>query len=336
MGNTTPNFPHRHSAHCESGVTANLLYARGFDISEAMAFGIGSGLFFAYLPFVKVNSLPLTTFRVFPGGIFKRVTSRLGVKVTRKKFRNPAKAMQELDDLIAQNIPVGAQVGVYWLPFFPPAFRFHFNGHNLVIYGKQGEDYLISDPVFDVPVTCSYESLMKARFSKGPLAPKGFMYYLQTQPNEALLKKAIYSGIKEVCNSMLKNPLPFFGIKGIRYLGKQIENWPERYGVEEARQYLGQVIRMQEEIGTGGAGFRYLYATFLQEAAPIINNNGLFKFSEILTEIGDQWREFAVCAARHCKKKVDAETTYPQLSEILIDCAEKEHNFLTALRSQVT
>ena len=335
MENTVPTFPHRHSAHCESGVTANLLCAQGFEISEAMVFGIGSGLFFAYMPFIKVNFLPFTTFRVYPGGILKRVTARLGIKVKKQKFRNPEKSMRALDDLIAQNIPVGVQVGVYWLPFFPPAFRFHFNGHNMVVYGKQEGNYLISDPVWDTTVVCPHDDLMKARFSKGPLAPKGFMYYIQEKPENVLLEKVIIKGIKEVCNAMLKNPFPFFGIKGIHYLAKQIGGWPERFGEEEARQYIGQVIRMQEEIGTGGAGFRYLYATFLQEAAPILKNDALFKLAETLTDIGDRWREFAVCGARHCKKKVDAQTTYPQLSEILTDCAEREQKFFTALRAQV-
>lgn len=48
-------FPHRQSAHCESGVTANLLTCGGIEISEAMAFGIGSGLFFGYVPFLKMG-----------------------------------------------------------------------------------------------------------------------------------------------------------------------------------------------------------------------------------------------------------------------------------------
>ena len=46
-----------------------------------MAFGIGTGLFFAYLPFIKINKLPLTTYRCESGGIFKRVAKRLGCRV---------------------------------------------------------------------------------------------------------------------------------------------------------------------------------------------------------------------------------------------------------------
>ena len=48
------NFTHHQSAHCENGVASNLLKNNGLNISEPMVFGIGSGLFFVYLPFIKV------------------------------------------------------------------------------------------------------------------------------------------------------------------------------------------------------------------------------------------------------------------------------------------
>ena len=47
------DFEHRQSSHCESGVAAGLLSHYGIPLSEAMAFGIGAGLFFAYLPFTS-------------------------------------------------------------------------------------------------------------------------------------------------------------------------------------------------------------------------------------------------------------------------------------------
>ena len=97
------DFSHRQSAHCESDVTANLLFHYGIEISEAMAFGIGSGLFFGYLPFVRVNRLPLETFRSAPGAIFKRVARRLGVEVARQKFRSPERSMAALDQALGRH-----------------------------------------------------------------------------------------------------------------------------------------------------------------------------------------------------------------------------------------
>src|ERR1700712_168996 len=83
---TAIDFKHSQSAHCENGVTANLLNYQGIRLSEPMIFGIGSGLFFSYMPFLKLNGIPVTTFRPMPGTIFKRVTKRLGIKVKTEKF----------------------------------------------------------------------------------------------------------------------------------------------------------------------------------------------------------------------------------------------------------
>ena len=41
------NFEHKQAAHCETGVTRNLLQYAGVDkMTEPLAFGIGAGLFF--------------------------------------------------------------------------------------------------------------------------------------------------------------------------------------------------------------------------------------------------------------------------------------------------
>ena len=42
--------------------------------------------------------------------------------------------------------------------------------HNLIVYGKEGNDYLISDPVAEDPQRCDAESLRKARFATGLMA----------------------------------------------------------------------------------------------------------------------------------------------------------------------
>jgi hypothetical protein len=114
-----------------------------------MVFGIGAGLFFSHMPFIKLNGIPVTSFRPLPGMIFKRTAARLNLKVVRTKFSNPDKAMDELDRVLQMGIPVGLLVGVYNLSYFPEAYRFHFNAHNLVVFGKEQNSYMISDPVME-------------------------------------------------------------------------------------------------------------------------------------------------------------------------------------------
>ena len=329
------NFEHRQSAHCENGATAGLISHYGVEISEAMVFGIGAGLFFGYIPFIRLNNLPLTTFRIAAGSVFKRVTRELGIEITARRFRDQNLAMRVLDETIAAGVPVGLQTGAWWLPYFPDAYRFHFNMHNLVVFGKEGDNYLISDPVFPEPVLCPADDLRRARFAKGALAPRGKMYSLNKVPARLDFPKAIKNGIKTATRAMLKYPLPIIGISGIRFLAGRLERWPAKLGAENSLLHLGQLIRMQEEIGTGGAGFRFIYAAFLQEAAAHLEDPRFIEFSRRMTAIGDRWREFAVRAARNCKGRAGADDSFAAMAAILREIAADEEKLYMELAEAV-
>lgn len=225
----TTNFVHYQSAHCENGVTSSLLRNGGLDISEPMIFGIGSGLYFVFLPFLKVNHAPAVSFRPLSGLIFKRAVKRLGIKMKRRKFRSKQQAAGLLDINLKNNIPTGLQVGVYHLSYFPDEYRFHFNAHNLIVFGKTDTHYLISDPVMQYTTELTFEELEKVRFTKGVFAPKGQMYYPIHIPEKIDLKKAIIKGIKNTCRDMLAPP-PIVGVNGMKYLSKKIRKWPHKIG----------------------------------------------------------------------------------------------------------
>src|SRR3984885_13729881 len=159
------DFKHIQAAHCENGVTVSLLKNIGVGkITEPLAFGIGSGLFFTYIPLLKVNKGPAFAFRTMPGLIFKRTCRALGITVRRMKFRNKAKAQAYLEGCLAAGLAVGCQVGVYYLPYFPKEYRFHFNAHNLIVYGKDNGRYLVSDPIMENPTSLSEDELERVRF----------------------------------------------------------------------------------------------------------------------------------------------------------------------------
>lgn len=326
------DFPHRQSAHCESGVAAGLMSWSGLELSEAMAFGIGGGLFFGYLPFIRLNGLPLVTYRAAAGHILRQLARIPGVTLHQRRFREPEAAMAALDEVLTNGTPVGLQTGVFWLPYFPRALRFHFNAHNLVVYGKEGDEYLISDPVFPVPVRCASADLARARFASGALAPKGRMYTLSRRGDDFVADHEIRRGIRFVCRMMLGSPLPLIGVRGIRFLAGRLERWPRRLGAASALLHLGHVVRMQEEIGTGGAGFRFMYAAFLQEAAQRLADDRLAARGSELTACGDLWRQFAAMAARICKGRPRSGDDYPALAETLRQCAAREEAVYRRLR----
>jgi len=328
------DFRHNQSAHCENGVVSNLLKHNGHDISEPMVFGIGSGLFFVFLPFLKVNYAPVISFRPMPGFIFKRFSKRVNIKIKRYKFRDKKKARLALDAELKNKNPVGLQVGVYNLTYFPDEYRFHFNAHNLVVYGKEEDTYLISDPVMENVTTLTEEELEKVRFAKGAFAPKGHMYYPIDYPEKLDLEKAIKKGIKSTCRDMLA-PVPIIGVKGIRRVAKLIRKWPVKLGTKKANHYLGQIVRMQEEIGTGGGGFRFIYGAFLEEASVILNNPKLKELSQEITQIGDLWRDFALDASRLYKNRSSQVDGYNKVADKMAIIADKEENFFKKLKKAI-
>ena len=328
------NFTHHQSAHCENGVASNLLKFNGINISEPMVFGIGSGLFFFYLPLLKVNQAPAISYRPMPGFIFNKAAKRLGIKVKRIKFSSPEKAQIALENNLKNNIPTGLQVGVYNLTYFPDEYRFHFNAHNLVVYGKNDNTFLISDPVMETVTTLTEAELEKVRFAKGTLSPKGQMYYPTDIPSQINWEIAIKKGIKNTCNDMLA-PVPIVGVAAMRYLAKSIRKWPKAKGIKVANHYLAQMIRMQEEIGTGGGGFRFIYAAFLQEAAVILKKEQLKDLSFEMTQIGDLWRDFALNASRVCKNRSNLEDVYNVLADQLLHIADLEEKFFKKLKKAI-
>lgn len=325
--NVKKKFEHIQTAHCENGVATSLLKYHGLDfMTEPLAFGIGSGLFYLHIPFLTINNGPAITYRSMPGWIFSRACKALGVKVTRKKFSNEQQATAYLNEKIREGTPVGCQVGVFHLPYFPPEYRFHFNAHNLIVYGKDKGQYLISDPVMETVTTLSESDLLKVRFAKGPLAPKGQIYFPENvQPvSEDVLKRGIIKGIKRTAYHMLKVPGNIGGVKGINYTARQIRKWRDQLGPKKAGLYLGQIVRMQEEIGTGGGGFRFLFAAFLEEASVILKNNELLEISEAFTKAGDLWRASAVNMGRIYKGRLNDQRDYEACADMLDQIAEIE------------
>ena len=148
------------------------------------------------------------------------------------------------------------------------------------------------------------------------------------------LEKAIVKGIKQTCRDMTA-PVPIVGVKAIRWVAKNIRKWPKKIGPKKANHYLGQIVRMQEEIGTGGGGFRYIYAAFLQEAGKLLNNDELLVLSKQMTEIGDQWRDFAVDASRIYKNRSAESDGYNKIADQLDAIAKREELFFKTLKRAV-
>jgi len=328
-------FRHMMAAHCESGTVTALLNHHGLKISEPMVFGIASGIFFVYIK-TPMMDFPTFAVRSMPGKVRSKFALRTGVKFKSKTYRNPAKAERELNDLLDQNQPVAVQVDFFYMNYFPAWYRIHVNAHFITVIGREGNNYLISDSYHPRIAEIDRETLTKARFAGGSLAPKGFMFYPVYIPEKIDFQKAVTDGIKQASYNMLKIPLPFLGVKGIRRFADKIVDWPGYARDEDMlADKIFRITISLEDQGTGGAGFRFLYASFLQEASKILENPRLNDMSREMMKIGDGWREISLAAAKIAKQRDFRRERLMEIGNLLHVRADLEEKFFIRLKEEL-
>ena len=167
------------------------------------------------------------------------------------------------------------------------------------------------------------------------LAPKGLVYYPTKIPDNPDLPQALRKAIKGSVNMMLRTPLPIIGVSGIRYVAKKFRAMGNAHEQHESHNKLviGHMVRMQEEIGTGGAGFRFLYASFLQEAAGLLDCPKLEAASQQFTDTGDEWRRFALFSAKMLKGRMPL--NYDKLADQLLVIADSEARSFRQLQQTI-
>ena len=318
-------------AHCESGTVTSLLNHNGLDITEPMVFGIAGNIFFGYF---ESSNFPFPTFivRNKPGSIRKNIAKSLGVKFYTKNFKSKEKGEKVLGELISNDIATAVQVDFYYMDYMPEWQRAHINVHFVNIIGKNENNYLVSDSYYPKKSNLAIDKLTKARFTGGFMAPKGFLFYPEYIPEKIDFKKAIIKGIKKSAYNMTKLPVPFVGIKGMRKFARKVTEWPKiARDIDHLSHEIMKINILLEDQGTGGAGFRYLFATFLQQAAEKVNEQGLKDMSKRMMEIGDNWRNISYFAAKIGKNRDLGPDRLKELSNMINDRADEEHTFFTEL-----
>jgi len=319
------------AAHCETGTLSGLLHFNGLELTEPMIFGIANGIFFGYFK-LPMMIFPAFIVRIRPGEIRKNIEKRVGIKFHIFKYRDQHKAQIDLDNLLARGIPVAVQVDFFYMDYLPAWYRVHNNVHFITIIGKEDDKYVISDCYYPEITKLDAESLRKGRFAGGTSAPKGFMYYPESIPKSFDLPKLIVKGIEKACYNMLKIPLPIVGVKGIRRFSKKVVEWPGlARDIDHLSHEVMKINVLLEDQGTGGAGFRFMYATFLRQSAELMKNDGLMDLSAKMMKIGDDWREISVFAARIGKNRDLGADRFAELSNMIMDRADAEEQFFNEL-----
>lgn len=325
------SFVHQLAAHCETGTVRNILHHYGLPISESMIFGIGGGIFFGYMK-LKTFNFPKVITRSKPGSFMKGVPKRIGVKGDWRSFWSRSKASDTLDRLLDSGHVASLQVDYFHLDYVPDDFRIHGNMHFINVIGRENGSYIVSDSYFPKLGSVGKRNLELARFAKSDMKPNGFMFHPLKVPSSPPWEWAVRKGIKDAVFMMLKIPILPFGVRGIRKFADQIVKWPDLAGSEEKlrRELIWFAITL-EDMGTGGAGFRYMYATFLQEAADVLGKPALVGLSGRMRENGDRWREITVKALRIARDKVMSPAAFEDIQKLIRARADCEEGFFKDL-----
>lgn len=324
-------FEHKMGAHCESGTITSLLNNKGMGITEPMVFGIAANIFFGYF---ESSNFPFPTFivRNKPGSIRKNLAKSLGIKFYTQEFKSQERGKEMLDLLVCKEIVSAVQVDFYYMDYMPEWQRAHVNVHFVNVIGKTENEYLLSDSYFPKKSSLSVQKLTKARFAGGFMAPKGFLFYPQSIPLDIDYQEAIRKGIKKAAHNMIRLPIPFLGIKGIRKFARKVIDWPKiARDLDHLSHEIMKINILLEDQGTGGAGFRYLYATFLQQSAEILKDDQLKKMSTRMMEIGDNWRNISYFAAKIGKNRDLGPNQLKELSNMINYMADLEKPFFSEL-----
>lgn len=281
--------------HCETTALKRGLDYHGLSLSEEMLFGLGGGIGFLYwhsksmpLPFIGTRNGKVANFAC-------KACRRIGATVTVVETSSPKRGYEELKSLLRDDEPAITYVDMVYLPYLSLPESAHFGGHAVVVFGldeNEQEAY-----VYDrgrKPVTVSMGDLAKSRSSRfPPFPPKHRLLKIRYPAKIRNVEEGVKDSILECCQSMLKPPIKNIGLAGMEKWSKLVAQWPQQFqGINLLGALMNGFIYI-ETGGTGGSGFRPMYARFLEDASDIVGKPALKEVAALIRETGKMWTRIA-------------------------------------------
>lgn len=292
--------------HCITNALRQVFEFYHCPISEAMLFGIGSGLGFTY---INLANSPMISGRTKPFDFEEKIAKRLKVQIKLKKSKINEGVFNKTVELLKESKPVLVYVDMPYLKYLNLDEENHFGGHAVVIAGvdEEKEIFYVSDrdskqnPIRtpkgfigeDYHVV-TFKEMEEARQSNHrPFPANNKWLELDFHSAIAVNKDILLEAIKETCDTMLNPPAKLLGINGIEKFSKEVLKWKK---FDEDKRKLAGVTNyfmISQDGGTGGGIFRKMYGEFLLECDSFIKGVGLSNIGKDYIEIGEQWDEVA-------------------------------------------
>ncbi len=303
--------------HGETAALRRLLDAAGVRdprtgaaFSEAMLLGIGGGLGAAYFAFEYEGHLPTLYIGTRVGHQYPytaefatAVCERLGAPLTVAETGGAKTAARQLAAAVDEAGAALVWVALSGLPHW--GVDDDMGGalpHVVVVDRVDGDVARVYDYAatpFDVPVATLASARARLRKAKHRVAS------IAPGPAAVDLAAAVRAGIATCVQSLEDGALVpraagNFGLSALAKWAdlandrKRAKGWPRTFGPGPALYTaLRQAYFWIEASGTGGGGFRPLYAAFLDEAASILGNDALRAMADQYRALGEQWTALA-------------------------------------------
>jgi hypothetical protein len=275
--------------HCASTALCNATYFHGAPLSEAMCFGLGEGLgiFYIGLPGLAPSRLAHVRSLEFERQFFERI----GIPFQWDQHNDPMDSEKALRAVLDAGRPALIQTDIYYLPYYQS--KTHFAGHLITVWGYDVDRqiFFVTDTereeVFEVP----FDAMRRARYCKMPPFPmEGNLFAPEAISLPPDLPRRIWAAIVSNSARLVSADAAHEGLNALRSWQADLKDWPSFADWQWTARLAYQTIMKR---GTGGGGFRLMYADFLREAAPNVPEIGLRGLAEKMQCAGEAWDGFA-------------------------------------------
>lgn len=281
---------HTPGRHCGSTGLRDLVRHHGIAFSEAFCFGLGTGMGIWYL---AMPGFPASRIiHVRSQDLEEQFFTRMRIPFQWSRDPDPEINHRELLAALAQGRPALLQTDIRFLPYYGTDTS--FPGHVVVAWGADaGEElFFVTDTERPGLMSVPFEAMKKARYYKGAiLSMEGNFFAPESLRKPEDLAAVTARAIADQSRAMIEPAYDFGGLPGLAALARDMEGFARLSDAAWVARFAYQVI---EKRGTGGGGFRRLYADFLaeaQELVPMVKSLGL---AALMREKAEAWTSLAL------------------------------------------
>jgi len=334
MARTIEGFRHQTGEHCASTAIRNVLRFHGIALSEAMVFGLASGLGFFYL---KELGSPSRMFHGRTVSLEIDFHDNLAIPFEERAVEDDDQAFRELKAKLDAGEPVMISTDTFYLGYQKTSS--HFPGHRCVVVGYEeaSESIFIADRKYEEFQRCSFEELRKSRNARDyPMSCENrYGNFLGSVALGRPLEEAILRSMRKTSDALLSPVVEMAGaerpngIAAMRLLSREFPEWADLDDWSWAARFGYQVVVKR---GAGGSFFRSLYADFLREAEARLPELAQAKLSAEMDQISADWRKLAGLLKDQSERDVCEPELFEEASVQIARLADREERFFEASR----